>query len=259
MSPRHVRSEPARRPGSRLLAWTHGLLSCAVAAPGSRSPSPRRHILLAVVTILVGAGCIVGLLWAEPEPTGGSRAVFIGDSYTHGTGASTPDRRWSTLVSRQAGWEEVNLGRGGTGYVATSGPAGCGRPACPNYLGVLAAAAAEEPDVVVVAGGQNDFRAYGENPGRVVDNIDLTYRELRRLLPNARIIAVGPSTPAGTGDTLRSLDAAVHQAAELVGADYVSLIDPPVITPQAVAPDGAHVNDLGHEAIAQRVLTVAER
>jgi lysophospholipase L1-like esterase len=233
-----------------------GWLRCVV-QPSRTLWAGRRTIFVALVALLAAAGLIFYLTY-QPTRPGPLRAVFIGDSYTHGTGASTPERRWSTLVSRSASWDEVNLGLGGTGYVATSGPAGCGRPACPNYLGVLAAAAEAKPDVVVVAGGQNDFRAYGEDPAGVVNKIDQTYRELRRLLPEARIIAVGPSTPTGSGDTLRSLDSAVRESADRVGAEYISLLDPPVITPGMVAPDGAHVNDRGHEAIAERVLTAVQ-
>jgi len=59
--------------------------------------------------------------------------VFIGDSYTHGTGSSSKALRWSSVVSSAEGWSEVNLGRGGTGYKATSSNNGCGLKYCPNY------------------------------------------------------------------------------------------------------------------------------
>jgi lysophospholipase L1-like esterase len=60
-------------------------------------------------------------------------AVFFGDSYTHGTGASTATTSWVPLVSAAMGWGTENLGRGGTGYVATSNEKGCGLAFCPNY------------------------------------------------------------------------------------------------------------------------------
>ncbi len=205
--------------------------------------------------MLVVVASIVVLLQGRTAPGATPRAVFIGDSYTHGTGATSPVYRWSTLVAQERGWAEINLANGGTGYLTTAGLNGCGRASCPAYPDVVAQAVADRPDIVVVAGGQNDFTAYAAQPDQVVAAIDRTYRALRDRLPDAEIVAVGPSTAGGVNATVRSMDEVVRAAAASVDARYISLIDPePVIRPEMVVADRAHVNDAGHAAIAERVI-----
>ena len=227
----------------------------------SRRPLPA--ILLVLVIVLVAAASIVGLNTSRPAPTGsddlGDRAVFIGDSYTRGTGASSPALRWTSLVAVARGWQEQNLGLGGTGYLTTAGVKGCGQASCPSYPDVVDEAVAAEPEIVVVGGGQNDFRAFESDPQAVVDAVDETYARLRRGLPEAQLIAVGPSTPGRVTGTVKAMDAAVQKAAEANRVTYVSLIRPePVLSRDMVIADGVHVDDAGHRAIADRVLSVLD-
>jgi len=187
-------------------------------------------------------------------------AVFLGDSYTQGWGASEPIVKWTTLVAYDAGWTEVNEGQGGTGYVTTAGVASCGQADCPAYPDRVAGIVAAAPDVVVIAGGQNDRWALATDPALVQAAVDRTFSLLREGLPNARLIAVGPSTAEPATTMITDLDGWVRAAADRVGAEYVSLLDPVVIQGAMVASDGVHVNDAGHRAIADRVLaTVRNR
>lgn len=191
----------------------------------------------------------------DPAPTSEAvRAVFVGDSYTYGTGASSESTRWTTLAAEQAGWVEVNLGRGGTGYVTTSDVNGCGLAYCPNYQEMVSEVVAENPDVVVVAGGQNDFDEWMADPEAVTAAVAATLTGIRDGLPDARIIVVGPSTPGNVTDLVTGFAASVEEQAGLVGATFVSLTNPPVLVPEMVGSDGAHVNDSGHQAIADRVV-----
>lgn len=192
---------------------------------------------------------------AEPPPSiapGDTAAVFLGDSYTQGWGASEPDRRWSALVAADAGWVEVNQGQGGTGFVSTSGLGGCGLVYCPTYPERVPDVAAVHPDIVVIAGGQNDLADLTADPDAVRGAVEETYVAIRRALPEARIIAVGPSLAQPGNALIDELDVWVRAAAAQVDADYVSLDG--VIEPEMVAADGVHVNDEGHRAIADRVL-----
>jgi len=177
-------------------------------------------------------------------------ALFIGDSYTHGTGASDQAHRWSSLVSAELGWQEVNGAHGGTGYVTTSSLAGCGQESCPAYLGALEANAKVNADVVVIAGGQNDFSQWRSGEDEVTTAIELVYATARKMFPDTEIVTVGPSAPGAVDMTVAGMDTAVQNAAE---ATYVSRIDPPVITPDIFLDDRAHVDDTGHVAIADRV------
>jgi lysophospholipase L1-like esterase len=213
-----------------------------------------------VAAVLLGgagrSGPGVALPSAEPSPSigpGDTVAVFLGDSYTEGWGASDASTRWSALVAASAGWVEVNQGQGGTGFVTTSGLGGCGLEYCPTYLERVPDVISAQPDIVVIAGGQNDLTALATDPDAVRDALAETYDRIRAGLPQARIIAVGPSTARPGNELIAELDEWVRATAKSVGADYVSLIDPVVIEPEMVDLDGVHVNDAGHRAIAERV------
>ncbi|MFC8038751.1 SGNH/GDSL hydrolase family protein [Paenarthrobacter sp. NPDC057355] len=188
---------------------------------------------------------------AKPQPAK-PIAVFIGDSYTQGTGASSGNN-WVTVAASGAGLNAVNLGRGGTGYLTVAGKEGCGMEKCPSYPEMVSQAVAAKPSAVVVAGGQNDFQQFARDPERVSDAIAKTYADLRAALPAAKIVAVGPSTPWEVTPDVLAFDKTVQEAAASVKAGYVSLLEPPVITRPMVLQDGAHVNDAGHKAIAERV------
>lgn len=181
-------------------------------------------------------------------------AVFLGDSYTQGKGATSAEGRWVGLVATTQKWDYVNLGRGGTGYLATSTAAGCGLDFCPNIEGMIPLAASESPDIIVVAGGQNDFSAFNTDRAAVMDSIGKTYAALRAKFPEAQLVAVGPSTPWGVNKDVILFDEMVQDAASKVQAKYVSLIEPDVIDPTMLLEDKAHVNDAGHKAIAERVI-----
>ncbi|MFC8037812.1 SGNH/GDSL hydrolase family protein [Paenarthrobacter sp. NPDC057355] len=195
---------------------------------------------------------------AVATPTKDTRplAVFIGDSYTQGVGASSSPNKWVEVLAAESNLAYVNLGKGGTGYVSTSGPSGCGLSFCPAYKAMVQQGLAEK-DVTyfVVSGGQNDFDDFKKDPAAVTAAIDDVYQTIRNALPNVKIIAVGPSTPWGIDPMVLGVDKAVQAASAKVGATYVSLIDPPAFTPAMIAKDKTHVTDAGHAAIAERVAT----
>lgn len=187
--------------------------------------------------------------------SGGPTALFIGDSYTYGTGAQSKKGRWTSLVAEQMGWREVNRGLGGTGYASTSTVEGCGRDFCPAYGGNISDSAAIQVDIVVISGGQNDYDDYVGSPDTVKQAVTETFAAAEETFGNARIIAIGPSTPSEITDVTIGIDAAVQIAAREVNAQYISLIEPDVIEDEVVTEDGGHVNDEGHAAIAQRVVS----
>ena len=116
-------------------------------------------------------------------------------------------------------------------------------------------AVAEDPDIVVGAGGRNDLVIFASDRARVTTAMSQTFTRLRKDLPRAQIIAVGPLSPGQVDDTIRAFDASVEEIARRSDATFISLIEPQsVITSSMVLEDDTHVNDEGHEAIAQRVL-----
>jgi lysophospholipase L1-like esterase len=231
-----------------------------------RKAFARLMILAVALATVVGLG-IAALQHREPDGRGAStahpvvrltdepatypNAAFMGDSYTLGQGASVPALRWTSRVSRKMGWTEHNFGRGATGYLRASQWG-------PNYLGMLDEVAASNPDIVVVAGGQNDIQAFTSNSAPVSAAISDTFNAVRARLPNARIIAIGPSAAGAITPSLTEFDSVVQDAAHAVGAEYVSLIAPmPVLEPYMFSPQfPGHPNDLGYAAIADRITSV---
>jgi lysophospholipase L1-like esterase len=210
-----------------------------------------RKIFAVWVTVAVSTACA-----CTPGPVSGPAnaaapvAAFLGDSYTWGWGITERSRRWSTLVAHQMGWEERNFGVGGTGYSTYSDKGQAYRYRADEITAVA-------PNIVVVSGGVNDRRDIASDREAVVEAVEQTYENLREHLPRARIIAVGPTFLDQVTPDLIALDEAVRGAARDVGADYVSLISPTyVLRPDEFNPDGLHVNDEGHRAIADRVVSV---
>lgn len=178
--------------------------------------------------------------------------AFVGDSYTAGAGASDPSRNFVSLVAKHEGWQAVNLGRGGTGYIATSSQAGCGLDYCPNYQQMVPDVVARAPSVVFVSGGQNDS---GRSDKDFSDAVKKLYDDLRAGLPDARIIA---ASPLGLDDppsaSLAARRAIVKKAVIAVGGEYLDLGQPLGRHPELMADDHVHPNDEGHAAIASAIV-----
>jgi lysophospholipase L1-like esterase len=249
MDTRQPRTPPPAAPNRKRRWWPWLLVSAAVVALAIAGLAAAGAFSVADRVVPGAAG--------ETAPSigpGDTAAVFLGDSYTEGWGASDPSRRWSALVADEADWVEVNRGQGGTGFVTTAGAGTCRMTECPTYVDRVRDVVDVRPDIVVIAGGQNDIMALDSDPESVRAAVVTTYEEIREGLPQARIIAVGPSMAQPGNELIEKMDGWVQAAAESVGADYVSLIDPVTIKPEMVSEDGVHVNDEGHRAIADRVL-----
>lgn len=174
-------------------------------------------------------------------------ALFIGDSYTAGGGASKASARWTALAAHELGWEEVNKGRGGTGYITASGRAGCGRDYCPPFPEVLADPFDRAPAIVVISGGRADpadltaFRT----------GVEATFAGVRSTWPDAELVVTNPlwddsPLPASIPDKL----AIIVEVAAAHGVLVLDLGQPLVGRPEFVVDDGVQPNDDGHRTIA---------
>lgn len=182
---------------------------------------------------------------------GGPTAVFIGDSYVSGAGASDLGHRWTTLVSINELWTEQNIGVGSTGY-ALAAPE-CDAERCGSFEEMAGYAVTLNPPVVVVAGGINDFDQFARDPTDIVNAIYNTMGTLRIGLPTARIIAVGPSAAGEVPPFVTAYEGVVRDAVDAIDGEFVSLTDPDVVSEGMLDPDGVHVDDSGHAAIAAAV------
>jgi lysophospholipase L1-like esterase len=190
-------------------------------------------------------------LFESQTPQKQTTVAFIGDSYTAGTGASDKAHRWSSLVSKDLGWQESNLALGGTGYVTTAGKDGCGLDFCPAYTGVAADVVKAKPDVVIVSGGRNDRWKSADEVSAAADKL---FNDLRSGLPDAKIYVDAPiwdDDPAPA--PMAQIKSAVIAAAAKHGVTVLDIGEPLAGRADAVVKDGVHPNDTGHALIAKAV------
>jgi lysophospholipase L1-like esterase len=183
---------------------------------------------------------------AVPEGDG-PVVAFYGDSYTLGTGASDPSRRWSTVVSEERGWREYNPSVNGLGFVnhRTSFEGG--------DLPALVIDA--DPDIVFVTMGLNDAFSYDGRADEVHEQIGDDLDRITSALPEARLVVVEPFWY--TDERPESVDVIagwVHEAADEVGADWVPGASRWLEGhPEWMAADGLHPNDDGYAEMARRM------
>jgi lysophospholipase L1-like esterase len=243
---------------------------------GARPLWSRRSLpVLLLVTALVGVVAVVRLSGsggapvpvppqtASPSPSAIAAeerpvVLFIGDSYAAGVGAGSGSARWTSLVADAEGWLELNLGRAGSGYTSSPPPIVCGYSRCPDYLAMAARAVEEQPDIVVVAGGQNDTVLAANHFEAERAAIEATFRTLRAGLPDARIVAVGLKPIWGVTAPLQRIEDSVRAAVESIGGLFIGLTTSSVIQPSYLLEDGIHVGDEGHAAIAAHVLAALD-
>lgn len=187
---------------------------------------------------------------ASGPSAGAPRAVFLGDSSTVGTGGD--GTTWTSIVAERKGWTEVNLGRGGTGYVTSrSGEAAqraCGLATCPSYQQMVNDVVAAKPDVIVVSGGRED------GASSVSTAAGTLFRDLRSKAPNARIVVVSPlwdesPVPADLAGTTTAVQTAARQA----GLEYLDIGQPLSGRADLVSADGVNPNAAGYRAVADAV------
>lgn len=184
----------------------------------------------------------------QPTRTYLTMTGFLGDSYTAGDGGVAKAERWTTLVAQKHNWVETNAGFGGTGY-GTAGRLTGGNP----YADRVSALVNAEAKLVIVSGGRNDLTE--KTPvEQVAAGITKTFTDLRKALPDARIIALSPlwdSTAAPSG--LATIGAEVKAAVESVGGQYVDLGQPFAGRTDLIGPDHVHPNVAGYAFLADQI------
>lgn len=166
--------------------------------------------------------------------------AFLGDSFTFGTGAASKSHRWSSLVSREMGWLELNYGFGGTNY-GTAGTLRGGKA----YADRLVDLTISQPDIVIVSSAGNTMNE--DQKAGIAD----TFKKLRSGLPDARIVATSPFSRAGEyRHELVDFGEIIETEVEAVGGEYLDIGHPLERHKRAMDEDGVHPNNFGHELIA---------
>lgn len=192
-------------------------------------------------------------------PPKGSDALFVGDSYTAGTGASKPSHAWPQLVAKHLGWDATYAGAGGTGFTWGGGEIGTDGKSIIDRIAVLAKDSNLNPAVIVLQGGQNDWRAEASEVSQaVVDAVTAA----EAAWPDASVIVFGPTAPQPLGASIERIDQSVERGAIVVDALSINPAKSQWFTVKNSPGfdfDGAHVNDGGHQLIADRFIEALRR
>lgn len=174
-------------------------------------------------------------------------AAFIGDSFTVGAKAGSPEANYANVVCKIKKWVCILNGEGSTGFVNPGGHKD-GKDIyskrIPKVLqGVL-------PSVVVVQGGINDPGTETVQPA-VQDMIV----KLKKELPDAKIVIVGPIQPPRRSPQVIELNRQAMKAA--AAAENVQFVDPIgerwLTDPSLISDDGIHPNTDGYRIFAERL------
>jgi len=193
-----------------------------------------------------------------------TKAVFFGASSVEGVGASSPDKRFTSIICETLGWEEINLGLGGTtmtgrgndGLIADE-ESGIGR--VPDILHAA-------PNVALISYGANDFVQscpLGEmgrfQPGTYVSDYDTVLRGLIENLPGTKTVLATSQyradgeTPNKLGLVLEDYNEGVRQLAERYGLEMADAYRKSGINAgnfAKLSADEAHLNNDGYQRLA---------
>lgn len=201
---------------------------------------------VAMAAALGLAGCSATEPADDRDPNA-VRVAFYGDSYTLGTGASTAENRWSTVICQQRGWSEFNPSVNGLGFINNRGAFGDGD--LPSLV------IADDPDIVFVTMGLNDNFSFDARASDIRSQISADFDRLKTALPDARFIVVEPFwyTDARP-ESVATIIGWVEDEASAIGADYISDASHWIEGhPEWMASDGLHPNDDGYAELARRM------
>lgn len=181
----------------------------------------------------------------------GSKALFIGDSYTQGLRASSNANRWTTLVCQAFGWSEDNRGVDASGY-------NNGGEGNKTFLQQLQAAKTDNstPDIIFISGGRNDGGT------TITSKAEEAFSYAKTNWPTARVVCIpalwGDYRPISVDAQYRADDiktAALNEGVEMIWDSWQWLYN---LTDQIYDLGSGnldmHPNDKGYKTIAQHVV-----
>ncbi len=240
-----------------------------------------RTVWLKIAIAIIGSGLAIGLagiaLFDDRAPTVTTAdriraaktapeppfALFIGDSYTGGTGADRSDGGFAWTVASKMGWKPAIDGEGGTGYVSR-GPQTLDRR---RPVGERIADDTEQFDFdyVIIAAGLNDS-SRGYSARKIEAEAAAAFRAVHEAEPQARLIVIGPFWPGGgwVFKSAQEVSASVKKAALADGALYLDPFGERWLTGRKgdnngnaeryISNDGIQPNQQGHDYLATRIV-----
>ncbi|SDL00859.1 Lysophospholipase L1 [Nonomuraea maritima] len=167
--------------------------------------------------------------------------MFLGDSFTVGSGPVPPWETYASETARLMGGQPIIAGASGTGYLSEGR---VGRTFQRSFEVELAWRPA--PDLLVIAGGHNDRRWSAVKVRKAADRL---LAEVRGHWPGTDVVVVGPLWMGEPPKKAYEVRDVLAKAARDGG---VAFVDPMARRwPLEVAlPDGVHPTHTGHERIA---------
>lgn len=233
-------------------------------SPGLRGDLHMKSLLFKYfvgITFIANLACATDAA-DDVTPETKQTILFVGDSISVGSGASSADKRYATVLTNMlnetgGNFAEVNLGIGGSTLVDQFWPA-------PNSSGFphrLQQAISEQPDVFVMQHGTND-NALGHSVGRFLWAYRESIRTLKEKVPGITIIC---TTICPSWDALSSTDQWLNQAN--VGIQEIAALENTLLAQtylklqyrRDLLPDGIHPDDAGHRVVAESIFEALKK
>ncbi|WP_345558391.1 SGNH/GDSL hydrolase family protein [Nonomuraea rosea] len=215
----------------------------------------RRSRIAPVIAMMALSGCSGAVAGSTPARSPVTPAVparqvapvlmFVGDSFTVGSGPVPAWRTYASETGRLLGWQPVIAGAGGTGYLNGGR---VGRTFQRSFEVELAWR--PQPDVLVLSGGHNDQRWSTVRVGRAAERL---VEDVRAHWPGTRIVMVGPIWLDGAPAKAYRVRDALARAAGREGVPFLDPMRERWVTGRpsdVMLPDGVHPTAAGHERIA---------
>jgi lysophospholipase L1-like esterase len=218
--------------GGRTATWTLTSSGSLAFLPLTFASRARRRIRFE------STGHLFGGVYTDPtatvQATSNFRptAVMLGDSFTESGGADVAELSGlARTMGELLGWDVMPSGNGGTGYL---NPGTGGRVKFRDR--VAYDVIAKSPDIVVVAGGVNDYSAY--SAAAIGAEATALFAAIAAGLPSARLVVSAPFWRNGVETipyTLLDAKDAIYAAAAAMDALWVDPIEIPLRAGQSLS------------------------
>jgi len=233
-----------------------GLFLLAVVVVGFVALTLQRYNLPDDDTQASGPGAVAAP--GAPAPSGAPaetpNVLIIGDSFTAGVGATSAALGWAPQVAEALEGADRIDAVPRTGYVFP-GPDQAVDDSFPARAQRLVSTGDFAPDVVIVQGGQEDYR------GTLVeleDAVSETVDRLRAAYPDVRIVLFGSTRAFPESRALEPINATIAKAAVASDVEFIDPVAEQWITTKNsaryISYDLTYPNDAGYAYLAERFL-----
>lgn len=221
-------------PADQAVASRHGAaVATADLGLAVSTPHPKRHVSW----------------WPWAKAAAQPRVAFFGSSTMQGAGASDRSHRTTSLLATYMGWEEVNVGKGGS--LLSNAKAGDSKFPPSALQRWQSDVAAQRPDRILVMYGANDMHQQVPMPIFEPAVAELL-TDLKTVVAPQDLMVITPQPVLKTAGSRTAYAEALEAGASAAGVKAINpgQVIAPADMPSYAAPDGIHLNDQGHALLA---------